>query len=187
MRSLTQLPTLLVAMPNLMDPNFQHAVILLMEHSEKGAMGFIINRMSSTPIKSVLSGNKFEDIPGSIKAWYGGPVDSETGLILKPDSHLTESNICLSSSEDSLKQMIDSINQKDCQSPWLYPYRFLIGYAGWAPNQLDQELRLGTWMEVPYTNNLLFNCERESIWERALTAHGAHPNSLIGISQPYLN
>ena len=182
-------PTLLIAMPTLMDPHFQKSVVLLVEHNKDGAMGFIVNRPSPTMVKDILYEHKGKDIPCELKAWVGGPIESDNGLILHAGPS-DDRQINLTSSPAILQEMIQFTKEKKEDAPSegiLYPYRFLTGYAGWGPLQLDEELRLGAWIEAPCSNDILFNCKWESIWEESLAKCGAAPNSLIAQSQPFLN
>lgn len=85
-------PCLLIGMPSMLDGNFIKTVLLLAEHNSEGAIGFILNRPSTVPLKSMLSLIDRE-VPSAIPAWYGGPVDTGTAIILhsrKPATNDTD-------------------------------------------------------------------------------------------------
>ncbi len=173
----------LIALPQLIDPNFQRAVILLIEHNKEGALGFIINRKSNVPLSEVLESPRTMP-PKDLSAWIGGPVDTETGLILRPDP---TNGFELTSSPDALEELIESASTKPQFQDGLYPHRFLIGYAGWGPGQLEGELRRGSWIEAKIDLDILFNCPWQNIWERTMGSLGCSQATLVAAPQPFLN
>ena len=195
MNQLLATPSFLVALPQLQDPNFYKSVVLLIEHNKEGAMGFIINRPSQMPLRELVSVDDLE-IPYSIPAWVGGPVSADNGLVLHnqdlDDSGTTLSqDISLSSSDLALKNLVSVANQK--MQPTLnqpgpmYPYRFVVGYAGWGPGQLDEEIKLGAWIQVPMDSKILFDTPWQGIWDAALEGIGVNPMDIAPAAQPFLN
>jgi putative transcriptional regulator len=168
-------PCLLVAMPSMLDSNFSRTVMLLAEHNSEGAVGFVLNRPSTVPLKSMISVIDRE-VPPAIPAWYGGPVDTGTAIILhtrKPSDGDTEigHGIYLSTSGRVLDSLIDESEQtlKERASGQLAhdilnPYRFLVGYAGWGAGQLDDEIRAGAWLLHPIDQDLIFNTPWNEMW-----------------------
>lgn len=197
------LPFFLVATPQLDDPHFTKAVVLIVEHDVHGSLGFIINRPIGIKL-SELVGPRDYDIPADITGWYGGPVKTDTGVVLSlaNHEHAMQQSVVLSSAERALKQLVehsrsrlvlrrssdDAKNQEHRQTPQpLYPFRFLVGYAGWGAGQLSEELRDGTWIQVPYSHDLLYDTNWKTLWERALLGVGVNPRQLITPQQHYLN
>ena len=168
-------PCLLVAMPSMLDSNFSRTVMLLAEHNSEGAVGFVLNRPSTVPLKSMISVID-RDVPPAIPAWYGGPVDTGTAIILhtrKPSEGDTEvgKGIYLSTSGRVLDSLIDESAQtlKERANGQLVhdivnPYRFLVGYAGWGAGQLDDEIRAGAWLLHPIDQGLIFNTAWNDMW-----------------------
>lgn len=191
-------PSLLVAMPQLQDSHFQKCVVLLVEHSVSGAFGFIVNRPGEVPLKEILDVGDVH-VPDEIFAWYGGPVDPASGVILS--DHGSEEDeigegVTLSTSESELIKLIEGSNpmarrnqllEHGLESDPLYPFRFLVGYSGWAPGQLEEELRLGAWIQTPLNRDLLFKVSYDQMWEMALNGVGAQAKNLVSTAQPYLN
>jgi putative transcriptional regulator len=200
------IPWLLVASPQLEDPNFTNSVVLMVEENPEGAMGFIVNRPSEMPLKDLISeGLK---VPPALPAWVGGPVESTTGFILHNQPHIrhetdtdieVSEGIILSSSANTLEHMTENASRRidmlakldtakeSLDVETLYPYRFLVGYGGWNKEQLDEEIRRGSWLQIPMDNELLFNTPWSKMWERAIASIGFTPNKLVHADQPYLN
>jgi putative transcriptional regulator len=176
-------PCLLVAMPSMLDSNFARTVMLLAEHNNEGAVGFVLNRPSTVPLKSMLSVIDRE-IPPAIPAWYGGPIDTGTAIILhsrKPADGDTEigSNIYLSTSGRVLDSLIGesevTIRERangQLVHDILNPYRFLVGYAGWGAGQLDDEIRAGSWLLHPVDQDIIFNTPWSDMWSIITTRMG---------------
>jgi len=168
-------PCLLVAMPSMLDSNFSRTVMLLAEHNSEGAVGFVLNRPSTVPLKSMISVID-RDVPPAIPAWYGGPVDTGTAIILhtrKPSEGDTEvgHGIYLSTSGRVLDSLIDESEQtlkERAQGQLVHdilnPYRFLVGYAGWGAGQLDDEIRAGAWLLYPIDQDIIFNAPWNDMW-----------------------
>lgn len=149
--------------------------MLLAEHNSEGAVGFVLNRPSTVPLKSMINVIDRE-VPPAIPAWYGGPVDTGTAIILhtrKQADGDTEigSGIYLSTSGRILDSLIDEGEQaiKDRANGELihdmvHPYRFLVGYAGWGAGHLDDEIRAGAWLLHPIDSELIFNTGWAEMW-----------------------
>lgn len=178
---------MLIALPSLLDPNFRHSVILMVDSTSEGSMGLVINRPSDISISSLLPDPQNQEVPEDIPAWVGGPVGVDNGLILHHEKENAEDQILITSSETALKNLVKSSQVKKNASQPLYPYRFLYGYAGWGPHQLEDELRLGVWTETNINTDILFNCPWQEMWERSLLSLGIKPSDLVGQPQEYLN
>ena len=195
-------PCLLVAMPSMLDSNFARTVLLLAEHNSEGAVAFVLNRPSTVPLKSMLS-EIDREIPPAIPAWYGGPIDTGTAIILhsrKPADGDTEigTDIYLSTSGKVLDSLIGesevAIRERangQLVHDILNPYRFLVGYAGWGPGQLDDEIRAGSWLLHPVDHDLLFNTPWSDMWTKIATKMGIGKTPAASVSpvshNAYLN
>lgn len=171
-------PSLLIAAPGLACPFFDHTVVLLVEHGDDGALGFVINRPTDTPVTSLLEGLLIDDLqaelPGAV--WVGGPVAPDTGWVLfDPSSgdssdveavHLSP-RIAVSASPTFLERIADG------QGPTVYA--ILLGYAGWGPGQLDDEIRDGSWISVDLDAALVFDFPSQDRWREALATLGIDP------------
>lgn len=197
------LPFFLVATPQLNDPHFVKAVVLIVEHDAHGSLGFIINRPIGIKLTELV-GPRDYDIPSNLTGWYGGPVKTDTGVVLSlaEQDSVTKQSVVLSSAERALKQLVEHaqsrlVTRKNRRSTdrspeteteeLLYPFRFLVGYAGWGAGQLSEELKEGTWIQVPYSHDLLYDTNWKTLWERALLGVGVNPRQLVATQQHYLN
>ena len=169
-------PTLLVAMPQMLDPNFERAVVLLCKHDEEGALGFIVNRPSEMTTAELLSFEPPLADDRALTIWEGGPVSQERGwLITRVEPEGESIPICegvwLSSSQAHLRQVLED-EQADLGPE---SSRLLLGYAGWGPGQLDQELLDSTWLTAPVDPMTLFHGPPETLWERVIRGIGVDP------------
>jgi putative transcriptional regulator len=157
----------LVASRDLGDPNFAHAVVLLVHYDdENGAMGLIVNRRTDVPLSRVFS--ELKEAKGRADQIYiGGPV--ETGGVLallksasKPkDSEPIFSDVYLISSKTLLaKTLADGVEASQ--------FHAYLGYAGWAREQLEHEVELGAWHVLPADAGNVFHSDPDSVWLRLI-------------------
>jgi len=173
----------LIAMPSMVDPNFDRTVVYVCEHSEKGAMGVVINR----PMELTLA-RLFDkiDLRLEIAPWadepvlYGGPVQTERGFVLHAPagnygSTLTVAeDIGLTTSKDVLEALAGGKG----------PERLLVtlGYSGWAAGQLERELAHNGWLNVAADARVIFETPLTDRFDAALQLLGVNPLHLTGQS-----
>lgn len=168
-------PTLLLSMPQMQDPNFTRAVVLLCDHNENGALGLVVNRPTETRAAAAVQLDPAPARDGGLTLWTGGPVEPQRGWILmaeKPDdaeSVRVADGVFLSTSPLLLKRLIETSPDRT---------RVLTGYAGWGPGQLDAELAASAWLTVDVDANLLFDTPATEMWEAAIRRLGADPGAL---------
>jgi putative transcriptional regulator len=174
-------PGLLLAMPQLADPNFSRAVVLMIEHGEAGSFGLVINHPSPIRAAELLDSLEMswrgED---SAVVWAGGPVSPSTGWVLHEPIGIAQagvggtiaitSSISLSTSPDRLRAIANQPPRN---------IRLLLGYSGWGPGQLAQEMSRGAWLHTDATPNLVFETPPDEIWERAMGSLGINPRDLF--------
>jgi len=160
---------LLIAGPRMGDPRFAHTVVLIVRHDRTGALGLVINRpFEERSIKGLLAavGRPDDTVEGKVRVYAGGPVEVGVGFILHSteyhgsDTKPVDSHIAMSSDPDLLR---DIGHHKGPAK-----YLFAIGYAGWAPGQLEGELARQDWFTEPADPRLVFDDDRASLWERAM-------------------
>lgn len=159
--------TLLVASRYLADPNFARAVVLLVDHGAHGAMGLIINRPTRVSLDMVFP----EVVPPLLarhhRLYIGGPVAPEqVTLLLRSDRQLQDAahvfaDIFFSVSEDRLRQLLST-------SPERESFHAYVGYAGWGPGQLEDEVGRGDWHLVSPDSRTVFDAEPSEIWHELL-------------------
>jgi putative transcriptional regulator len=160
---------LLVATDDMRDPRFRGTVIFMVHHDATGAMGLVINRpLGTVPLVPLLErlGRDSEGVSGTIRVHYGGPVELGWGAVFHTADWLSsESRVVLDSVRLTADPTIlDAIGRGQGPRRFL----FVLGYAGWAPGQLESEMTLGAWVSVPADEALLFDEDTEGKWERAM-------------------
>jgi putative transcriptional regulator len=170
-------PAFLVAVPQLGDPNFNRGVVLVLEHGEQGSMGLMLNRPTDLNITSFCQSQNMRwagDGAGYI--FQGGPVQTERAFILHASEHKgpeTEdviTDVRLSYSLESLKLLADEPPDR---------VRIYLGYAGWGPGQLAEELTAGAWLFGSPSDKLIFDTDPARVWEAALHDMGIDPVQLM--------
>ena len=160
---------ILVATPELGDPNFSHTVIYMVEHDEKGAMGLVVNRpLARGPVADLLKGlhAESEEAKGEIVIHYGGPVQPGKGFVLHSYDYISDSTLVGSSGIAVTTQV--EIVQAIARGKGPQKSIFLLGYAGWAPGQLEAEIQEGGWFSIPLEESLIFGGDPATKWERAV-------------------
>lgn len=158
----------LIAMPNLRDPIFAHTITYLCDHSAEGALGIVINHPLNLTLGEIFHQLQLSDSAPIARqeVLSGGPVQMDRGFVLHPtDEKKWESTIKISS-EISLTAskdiLIDMANDKG-------PGKALValGYAGWGPGQLEDEITANSWLTVPADAHVLFDTPCEQRWATA--------------------
>jgi putative transcriptional regulator len=171
-------PGLLVAAPPLADPNFERALVLLVAHGEEGALGLVINGEREV----ACIGDLLEQLGLSEDASQyrdpvrvGGPVQPEIGWIVYDPSGVgsREGEIRLSDTiaVTQSREVLASIGRRDGPPK----YAAYLGYAGWAPGQLEEEIRQGAWLPVALDADIVFHVPVEKRWEQAFVRAGVSP------------
>jgi len=170
-------PGFLVAVPQLGDPNFHRAVVLMLEHSERGAMGLIVNRPAPLKLNEVARGQGVQ-----VGAEYenalvlvGGPVEPERGFVLHDRKELPEAiplfeGMFVSGSLDTLKMLFHGSPTR---------FRLCLGYAGWGPGQLEKEMREGAWITAEPSSRYVLKMHPAQLWETVLREMGIDPVMLM--------
>ena len=169
---------LLVAMPHMADPNFEHSVTYICEHTESGALGITINRPLKMDLSEVLEqlSLKTDTDMADLPVLRGGPVQAERGFVLHESDHDWEGttdvghSIFVTTSQDILTDVSEGRG----------PERLLLalGYAGWGAGQLEEEIRQNSWLTVPASPELVFETPMQQRWRAATRAIGVDPASM---------
>jgi putative transcriptional regulator len=179
-------PGLLLAMPQLMDPNFNRSVVLMVEHNEGGSFGLVVNQPSGIRALELLDGlgMPWRGDPDAV-VWSGGPVSPSTGWVLHEpldalpavgklgDGATIEvtSRLSLTTSPDALRLIAAAPPPN---------VRLLLGYSGWAPGQLAAEMSRGSWLHADVDASILFDGPPDQMWDRSVRSLGiANPEALV--------
>ncbi len=152
----------LMSMPSLESDYFSNSLIYLCEHNDEGAMGIVVSKPHDIPMDEILDQLELpENSPLNFQPVYqGGPVSEEHGFILhrqgeqawKASLHLPE-QLTLTTSLD----VLEAISRGEGPEQYL----FALGYAGWGPGQLDEEMSQNLWLSSPANLDILFNVDPE--------------------------
>lgn len=160
---------LLVATENMKDPRFVEAVIFLVKHDGQGTLGLVINKpIARGSINDLLKsfGSEVEGNKSEITIHYGGPVNDNQGFLLHSDDLVLEGTIKTSTgvAMTSNTRLIEAI------ALGKGPRQFLLtlGYAGWAPGQLEGEIEADSWVLVAPDKDLIFGKNADKKWRRAM-------------------
>ena len=181
----------LIAMPMLIDPYFNRAVIYICEHNEKGAVGIVVNQpLASLKINfsellqvvpkddrsvaasaSPLGGNY------SFPILCGGPVHPERGFVIHPPGGVWESTLKMNSeiSVTTSKDILQAISTQSGPTQFI----FSLGYANWVAGQLEQEIISNLWLMVPASPTILFEVPYSERWSQALGILGVDYGKLV--------
>jgi len=161
---------LLVAKPSLRDPNFRQTVVLLCEYGPDGALGVVINRPTEINITEVLPQIPILESQRH-RVFSGGPVQRNHLLILyrmpdgPEDTHHVFDGVYLGGNMEALKSIL-----QDPQSP--NNFRAFMGYSGWAPGQLENEMETGSWIALPADTAMVFEKTQTELWGEILRTLG---------------
>ncbi len=158
----------IIAMPGLMDINFSEAVTYVCEHDDNGSFGIIINQESEITLNDVMGQMQIpisNEHSENKRVFVGGPVQANRGFILhRPtgnwdSSLIVNDKIALTTSRDILEAIADDKGPEDTI--------IALGYAGWGPGQLEQELADNAWLSCPADQQIIFETPVEKRWQAA--------------------
>lgn len=159
---------LLVSEPYLPDPNFERTIILLCEHNDEGSFGFVMNKPSLAKLADVMQDLAQIDAP----VFIGGPVQQDTLHYIHripqlEDSVKVKEGIFWGGNFDQLVSLIET------KQVAANDIKFFLGYSGWSVGQIDEELKVDSWIVSDKVNEeLLFDIKSESMWQYALKSMG---------------
>ncbi len=183
---------LLCAVPQLLDPNFHRSIVFMLEHSEEGALGIVLNDPMPTSVADVTRGLGLQWLgdPDDLMR-HGGPVEPARGWIFNdqndwdPDAETIAPGLNLTTSLVHLKAPGGPRFGDGGR------FIFVLGYAGWGAAQLEAEIATGSWVLVPIqgvsddkagvTIDWLFETDPVLMWDQALRAIGIDPSRLVGM------
>lgn len=163
----------LVSMPNMEDERFSDSLIYICSHSKDGAMGFVVNKkikeFSFADLANQLPINTIHPIE-PIDLHQGGPLEKIRGFVIhstdyiKPETIIIDDKIAVSSSIDVITDIAFGLGPKE--------NLIALGYASWAPEQLEKEIMNNTWLIANPTNELVFRTKDEDKWQKAIDSLG---------------
>lgn len=178
--------SLLIAMPQLQDPNFERTVMMIVQHDDEGTFGLVLNRpvdMSARELCAALDMHWGGD-PEAPLHW-GGPVQPQTGWMLFAHTDVSAASVDEEVEADSTALcdgifFAGSLNvlRTVAEDP-PGDVRLFLGYAGWGPGQLEGEMAQGVWLTAPTSREAVFDVEPDSMWDYVVRSLGIDPSTLI--------
>ncbi len=160
---------LLVAAPDMPDPRFKETVILVVEHDHRGALGLVVNRRLGTVELARFFENlglESKNVRGVVRIHYGGPVQPEFGFVIHStdfssgDTREVTPEIAVSPEAEVLRAIAHGEGPRRVL--------FAVGYAGWGPGQLEEEMRRDDWFTAPADLDIVFDDDVATKWKRAM-------------------
>jgi putative transcriptional regulator len=167
-------------MPQLLDPNFERTVVLLVHHDENGTFGVVLNRTTEIDAPNLCATLEIEwrGSPDETIDW-GGPVQPQTGWVIFGDE-------VAAAVGNEVKAVADGVffagSRDVLQEVATHPpkqVRLLLGYAGWGPGQLESEIAEGAWLSAPVSSEVVFEVAAEAMWEHVVRSLGIDPATLV--------
>ena len=173
----------LIAMPGLNDPNFFQTVTYICEHTAEGALGIMINRPLQLTLNELMENLQLKPLHTSHDlaqqlVFAGGPVQQEQGFVVHRPQGAWDSTLKiaddmgLTTSRDILQALCDGQGPDDAF--------MALGYAGWGPGQLEQELAQNAWLSGPADPQIIFHTPAEQRWKAAAALLGVDLRLLTG-------
>jgi putative transcriptional regulator len=167
-------------MPQLRDPNFRRSVVMLVHHDDEGTFGVVLNRDTEITARGLCASLELDwgGEPEKGIRW-GGPVQPQTGWLVFDDEQALDAyedvkevagGVHFAGSLDVLREVAH------------HPPRdlhLLLGYAGWGPGQLENELAEGAWIVAPVTHDVIFDVHTSVMWDHVLRSLGIEPSTLV--------
>ncbi len=176
---------LLLAEPFMLDPNFKRTVIVLVQHNdEDGSMGFVLTRQAPMMLEDVIDG--FEGFVAPL--FVGGPVQMDTLHYVHsvgdkiPGSVEVAPGLYWGGNFEVLKELVQAGEVQPSQ------FKFFLGYSGWSPDQLVEEMKDNSWITQPAKSKYIFSTEADNLWKKVLQDKGGDYAMMVNFPEnPILN
>lgn len=173
---------LLVAMPGMGDPRFDRSVIYMCAHSDDGALGLVVNQLvDHIDFPDLLEQLNIDtEAPArQIRVHFGGPVETGRGFVLHSADYTQDSTLQVND-QVGLTASVGILEAIAQGSPTPRHSLLALGYAGWGPGQLDDEVQANAWLQVPADEAIIFDNEIDTKWQRAVGSLGIDVSFLSG-------
>jgi putative transcriptional regulator len=173
----------LIAMPAMVDPHFARTLTLVCEHNENGALGIVVNRPTDMNLQGLLEQVKIlpdRDNFKGVPVHFGGPVQVDRGFVLHSPAGAWQSTLTIGSTMGltTSKDILEAVARGNGPEQILVT----LGYAGWAPGQLEHELAQNAWLTVAARNDILFDLPAEERLPAAMQLLGVDYANLSDVA-----
>jgi putative transcriptional regulator len=153
---------LLVASQRLLDPNFLHTVLVIVQHNHEGALGLVLNRPLETTVKEASEQILGSECPAEGSLYQGGPCEGPLMVVHRHDD-MKDATIFPGVYFTTERSKIEWLLQNE-----LTGAKYFVGYSGWTAGQLEAEMETGTWLVSQPTPEQIFN-DYEDLWQTVTT------------------
>ncbi len=164
-------------MPQMTDPNFERTVVLMVEHGPEGSMGLVINRKTELSFLELAESQKLNVAKHreGEAIFSGGPVEPYRGFVLHDDPESGERvelvpGLYLTITSDALEPLLTHASAT---------VRFVLGYAGWGPGQIEKELAEGAWLFTEADKERVLRVDPKDVWADTIRGMGLDPAMLV--------
>lgn len=163
----------LIASPGMDDPNFRQSVVLICEHNKEGAFGLVVNKLLMTSFMPLLSAFDIKESMVDMPVYYGGPVRPEQGYVIYSSYKArygpmkVTDELAVTASQDILRDL--AVGKGPAR------FMFVLGFAGWTANQLEEELMMDFWLVAPPDDRIIFDIPVVERWKSAADLIGLDP------------
>ncbi len=175
----------LIAMPGIGDPRFERTVIFMLSHTKNGAMGIVINKaILDITFKELVAQNslirpqEMEEVV-DFPLQFGGPVNTDNGFVLHTADYFVPENTMKIDERFAMTASLDLL-QTIAHKQGPRAAFFVLGYAGWEPGQLENEIQENSWLHCEADEDLMFNCALDERYRLALRKIGIDLSKLSG-------
>jgi len=167
-------------MPQLLDPNFERTVVLLVHHDASGTFGVVLNRPTEIHAPNLCATLEIEwrGRPDELIDW-GGPVQPQTGWVIFGDELASAVGAEATEIADGVFFAGSLQVLREAARHPVDHVRLLLGYAGWGPGQLESEIAAGAWLSAPVSSQVVFEVDHAAMWEHAVRSLGIEPATLV--------
>lgn len=175
---------ILIADPFLRDPNFMRTVVFICEHQDTGSFGFVLNKKYEQHLGDLIA-----DLEGNtFPVYYGGPVQLDTVHFLHQRPELISGGLEVTDGIYWGGDFSDVVELLKTNRLGEIDIRFFIGYSGWSEGQLDEEMKIKSWITSKATRPLIFPKNTENTWKDALRQLGGEYEQMVNYPiDPQLN
>ncbi|MEM9552607.1 MAG: YqgE/AlgH family protein [Pseudomonadota bacterium] len=173
---------LLIAMPSMGDPRFERSVVYLCSHGEDGAMGLIVNK----PAADVTLSDLMEQLSiegasrfGNYPVHFGGPVEGSRGFVLHTADYKSNLQTLRVSDDFAMTATLDVLEDM-ARGDGPERTMMMLGYSGWGPGQLENEISLNGWLTAKASKKIVFDLPDPEKWQASLKSLGIEPLMLSG-------
>ncbi|HBS48966.1 MAG TPA: YqgE/AlgH family protein [Rhodobacteraceae bacterium] len=171
---------LLIAMPGMGDPRFDHSVVFLCSHDDEAAMGLIVNKPSAdVTMKELMTQLELTPGPGqrNVPVYFGGPVEGARGFVLHTPDYASNLQTLAVNDGFAMTATLD-ILEDIAEGRGPERSMMVLGYAGWGPGQLESEIAMNGWLTTEADPKLVFDTPNAEKWGAALARLGVDPLTL---------